>query len=491
MSQLGTRLREFYKQSRYRSMAALTEAAQGYTEISESYIKQLMRGVRQRPSYDKLFGIIQALDLSREQADELLLLAGFPPSQTSDNDQITPQIQRMIDALVRLRQMPGLPAQSFEAVADGFIQMVEGVRFAFEADETTISDQADVKSSLQPALHRLPASNLPIEESVLDDLLGDLFSRSDDDPISNLFVTLKQVVGEDRWESKRRVTEALPQLVQMQPEATFELAYALRDDYHPDYRADIRRRVVEAVPSFYAANPEMALALLAFRERDEVYIAMATLEVLHDLEVAQQLTAEKAQQHLAAIHVDDDTQQAVIDDLKILLLEVRQNPTAALHRLQHMQTVDDRLVKIVVQRTAPRLFESFPIEALHLMFAALRKNEDGFPIEHQNVRRPVSKALPQIYTLWADAEPALADQITEILRALAQDPDIHVRRALGDSLNRLILFDSDLAVDTMELLIQDKDPYVCQRALSAFFKLADRYPEKAQTYSARLFTARM
>lgn len=487
MSQLGELLKKFYKKSDYRSIAALTRSAQAYTTISQSYIKQLMRGIRQRPSYDKLMAVANALDLPREDANHLLEAAGYPPLPASAYDEVTPQIQRILDALVRLRQTPGISTKSFETIADGFVMMVDGVRAAFGVEIAAIPEKA-AEEKPGPLLRALPAASLTPEEGMIDDLLGDILSRSDEDSMNDLFILLDQAAREERWETKRRITEALPHLVQLQPDAALKLAATLRSDYHPDYRADIRRRVVEAVPALYRYRAEESLALLALRERDEVYIGMAILEGLHDMEEAGLITAEIAQRHIDALHFEDPLHNEVIGYLSSLLQAVRDDPKTALERMVSRRGDPERLVKIVIQRTAPRLLKLYSAEVLDLMIYFLRWNDDGFPIEHQNIRRPVSKALPHIFELLPQAAAEIRGKIGQILQSLARDPDIHVRRALGDALDRLATIDADLAVTTMDALIQDQDPYVRQRTWHALLQLADRYPDKAQEYYVKLLT---
>jgi len=53
-----------------------------------------------------------------------------------------------------------------------------------------------------------------------------------------------------------------------------------------------------------------------------------------------------------------------------------------------------------------------------------------------------------------------------------------VRRALGDALDRLASLSADLVVKVLDMLIQDQDPYVRQRAWRTLLQLADLYPTK-------------
>jgi HEAT repeat protein len=118
----------------------------------------------------------------------------------------------------------------------------------------------------------------------------------------------------------------------------------------------------------------------------------------------------------------------------------------------------------------------------------LRRDEAGQPVEHQNLRRPVSRALPDIFDLLS-RRADLANRIEPLLQRLADDPDIHVRRALSDALDRLALINPDQAVNVLEILIEDQDPYVRQRAWRVLLQLAELSPERAAGYYGRILTA--
>ena len=154
-----------------------------------------------------------------------------------------------------------------------------------------------------------------------------------------------------------------------------------------------------------------------------------------------------------------------------------------------MWNQEEKLYKICIVRTAPRLLKSHPQQVLDLMAHFVRRGEDGQPVEHKNVRRPVAKALPEIVALLAEAPSDLRAKVGTLLQLLAQDPDLHVRRALGDALPRLARVDPELAVGVLDGLIHDPDPYVRQRTGRALLRIADRYPEQAHTYYVALLGA--
>lgn len=491
MSRLATVLREFYERSTYKSIAALAEAAQEYSPLSESYLKHMLVGSRNNPGYDKLTAIAQALALSLDDTNRLLEAAGFAALPTPESPAaLSPYLSQVTESFNRLAQTPGLPAETLRAATQTVLQVLEGYRLAHTAAATpgTLGSEPPVRASSPSILRALPAASLTPEEGLIDDLLGEILARREEHPLGMLFESLTEAAREDRWEIKRRITEALPRLVQLQPDETLRLAELLRSDYHPDYRADIRRRVIEATPVLVRYRPEAALQLLIYRPQDEVYTAMATIEVLHDLESQGVISSATVQPYVAALRLDDPVQQEVITYLRQLLQESRRHPAAALASMQANRAHPERIFRICIQRVAPRLLASEPEAALELMAYFLRKDEAGAPAEHQNLRRPVSRALPEILNLLPAASEVITQQIGAMLRALAEDPDIHVRRALGDALDRLALLNADLVVAILDTLIQDQDPYVRQRAWRTLLQLADLYPEQANLYYSKLLT---
>lgn len=494
MSRLAALLKEFYERSSYKSIAALAEAAQEYAPLSDSYLKRMLQGSRYNPGYDKVMAVAQALELGVDDTNRLLEAAGFaalpaiePPASAS------PYLNQISEAFTRLAQTPGLPAETLRLAAQTTVLMLDGYRLAHNAAVAPGLGAASLNvetpgTPIASTLRVLPSAALTPEEGLIDDLLGEILARREDQPLDMLFESLTEAARQDRWEIKRRITEALPRLVQLEPDETLRLAEILRSDYHPDYRADIRRRVIEAVPVLHRFRPEAALQLLIYRPQDEVYMAMATVEVLHDLENQGLISAAAAQPYLAALRLEDPVHQEVVAYLRQLLAESRHHPDAALASMNTNRAHPERIFRICIQRVAPRLLQSRPEASLELMAYFLRKNEDGTPAEHQNLRRPVSRALPEILNLLPNGSEQTSQKIGLMLQALAEDPDIHVRRALGDALDRLASLSAELVVIVLDKLIQDSDPYVRQRAWRTLLQLADLYPDRANYYYAQLLT---
>jgi hypothetical protein len=478
MGRFDETLKYFYDKSNFRSVAALTRAVQAHTDFSESYLKQLMRGGKTNPSYQKVIALATALGLSHHETNELLQAAGYQPQPAVSLDEATPPVRRIFEALNQLRVSPAVSLEAFEHVANGIVQMVDGVRLALSGGSAMalppkIIDQTERSS---------PSTALTPEENTIEGLLREILLRKGDSKIDNLFGVLERAAMGDRWEMKRRIAEKLPQLVVLRPERTLKLAEILRMDYHPEYRADIRRRVIEGAPVLARYRLDESLGLLDQREGDEIYMGMAIIEDLYDMQAAGLIAGEIADQYRGKLHYDDPLHRDVIAYLSRLLDEVRSSPANALISLNARRDDPERLIKICIQRTAPRLLAYKAKAALELMAYFLRRDSAGKPMEHQNLRRPVSKALPQIFQVYEDGSKAIKRQITEMVWSLASDPDIHVRRALGDALERLIAASPELGKAIIEHFSVDSDHYIVQRVDQAVYDLEPFYPEFVQDY---------
>src|SRR5258708_23685972 len=103
------------------------------------------------------------------------------------------------------------------------------------------------------------------------------------------------------WEIRRRSAEALPSLWSLDIAGTQRLMEELRTG--PDERRgpDIRRSVIEALPALFAAAPQSlptVLRLLQPRPDDDIYVALATVEVCGDIQVGARYLLERGERRI-------------------------------------------------------------------------------------------------------------------------------------------------------------------------------------------------
>ena len=118
-----------------------------------------------------------------------------------------------------------------------------------------------------------------------------------------------------------------------------------------------------------------------------------------------------------------------------------------------------------------------------MMRHVLRKKKKE-PAEHQNVRRAVSRHSAELAAL---LDSAYDDSALHLLRTLAADGDVHIRRATCDALNPLVEHFPDVALDLIEaFLLHDRDRFVHERTWNALRTMMNRGERRAEELCAQM-----
>lgn len=423
--------------------------ARGYTQadlahklgLSDSTISLIERGQRGFPRTRQwLTALADALGLNVSEKQALFDAAGVPISSPLEavGDPIALQLAVQMPTIRTRRQSA---YQVFQALLEA--------PYHFSPEQLTLLEQA-ILAMLRPSIVQ--------SLIVLDEILGDVMARSGEYDVQDL-LNLLEMPLEQTWEIKRRIAVALPELVAIEPARTVALAYRLRDDPgDPLWRTDIRRRVIEATPALYPHDPGV-MDFLRWREGDEVYAAMAILEVGARLDPAGQ--SARLDDLLSHFPGEQDALHFLAD-----LLSELEHPPQAMARIAAARQASN-LIKIGAARTLPHLLPYYPQEVMDTMVFFLRRPE-GIPLEHQNVRRAAARSA--LASLWERLDEA---QPRQIFRLIAQEPDLHTRRALSDYLPRLAGRWPDMARELAETLTANsQDPYLHNRALKVRLRLA-------------------
>ncbi|MCR4407346.1 MAG: helix-turn-helix domain-containing protein [Anaerolineae bacterium] len=448
---MSTRFGELLREYRRRARLSQKDLAER-TGYHPSYINRLERGRRMPPrQYGTIQDLAAILQLTQEETNALLAAAGLEPVLFTHipAEADTPRLRRIIEGLVALHRAPGIDDAQIAFVEDAILLLLD----SFSVARRTPPDTS-------------------FSEELVDDLLSAVITGSTEYGQDNLLTVLEEIARGDAWELKRRIAEALPGLLKANPSRALSLMHILRTDPpHPEWRTDIRRRVIEATPVLYKLNPEATPSLLRWHEGDEVYAILAALEAL-DTIGDERLQAELESELLS--HVSSE-QQNIVEFYVKLLEATRTRPDEALSMIESAKG-GDRLTRTCITRCLACLLPTRPAEALGYMRFFLRR-EGGVPAEHQNVRRPLSRDLPQIIAV-LDGYHAQAE---EVIRELAQDEDVHIRRALSDILPALIQSHPRLALDLIRsYLIHDPDHYVRERTGKILPRLATLYPDEVR-----------
>ncbi|MDY7039551.1 MAG: helix-turn-helix transcriptional regulator [Chloroflexota bacterium] len=469
-TQFGELLREYRRRGKL-SQKALAEKV-GY---HPSYVNRLERGTRMPPrQYDTIQKLATALNLTQEETNTLLATAGLEPvlSANIPAEVDSPRLRRIINALVALHRTPGITETQAAYVEETILLLLAGFNLALPT--------AELVPVLEVA-HHIPQTAPPNErEALLDDLLSTVITGGDEYGGGDFFAVLEEVARGEEWELKRRIAEALPALLEVDPTHTTLLMNVLRADLpHPEWRTDIRRRVIEAAPALYKLDPEAARPLLRWHADDEVYAILASLEALAAIG-DDHLQVELVPELL--IHAPPEQREAI--EFYVKLLENSQvEPDKALAMIERSKN-GERLVRMCITRCLARLLPTRPVEALAYMLYFLRR-VGGVPAEHQNVRRPLSRDLPRIIATFDGPHRTQAE---EVIRELAQDEDVHIRRALSDVLPGLAQSHPALALELIQsYLIHDPDHYVRERTWKTLPRLATSHPEEVRKSCLTLF----
>ena len=469
----------------YRARAGLSQnqlAAQA--GLSASTISRVEKGERgPLAKRRQVIALAKALGLNQGETDTLLSAADLAPS-TAPELSLHPRdetLYRIARELQALRTDPQLTPAQIRFVEETLLLILRGARAALPETELAV-----VPSGTPTARW------LSEEERYLDDLLGDCIAGRL--PAGTMpFTVFAAVARSPRWELKRRLAEALPALLthaerrdvdvggRVRPvQWTVPLMETLRDDPpDPQWRTDIRRRVIEAVPVLRRIRPESVASLLRWREGDEVYAALASLDALADIRDAD-LSAEIRTNLLG--HMEHGHRQAATLYAEILD-HCATDSDAATETIRKHLDHEERLIRICLARSLHRLLPSRPAETLKMMRYFLRQ-EGGQPAEHQNVRRAVARHPSGLIGLLHSAYDHAA---LHLLRTLTADQDVHIRRAICDVLSDMVAQSPELALDLIEeYLLQDRDRFVQERTWNALRQLMSTGSERAEELCARL-----
>jgi transcriptional regulator with XRE-family HTH domain len=456
----------------YRERAGLSQSELALQAgLSGSTISRVESGERsplRRRS--QVMAVAKALGLTQAETDILLSAADLAPS-TATELSLHPRddmLYKIAQELETLRTDPSVTPAQVRFVEETLLLVLRGARAALP--------QADLSSlpGGTPSKRRLSE-----EVRYLDDLLGDIIAGKSSGKALP-FTVLHAAARSPHWELKRRLAEALPALFPIAPSQSLTLARTLRDDPpDPEWRTDIRRRAIQAMPALWQQHPQETAPLLRWREGDEVFAALATLEVLAAIGEASLAGEIKAD---VLEHVEEKQRRAVTLYARVLE-QCSADPDAAVQSIAQHRDDDERLVRICMARPLHHLLHQRPAETLKMMRYVLRR-EKGEPVEHQNVRRAVASHSQELAGL---LDGAYDQSALDLIRTLIADRDIHIRRRMCDALHTLLERFPDVALDLIqEFLLQDRDRFVHERTWNALRTLMNRGSERAEELCAQM-----
>lgn len=446
---LGKLIRH-YRQEKGISQAELARRM----AVSPSYMNLIEKGQRDGPrDRATILKYAEALQLRLQEKAHLLETAGFPAESP-----LSPQVTSLAARIAYLQERRPETVPILHALLEA--------PFHFTPMEIqALGDNMLRQLTPQPSPALL----------VLDEMLGFLIAGVGEYRVDELTRLLSPdaatLLGTATWEVKRRILNAIPELLKLDLEKTTALLRLLREDPpDPLWGVDIRRRVVETLPALARHDSDAAREMLRSRPGDDVYTAIPTVEVATDL-----LSAEERKSLLdELINRYSKQEQEALHFLVTLLAQIRRDPGSAFQTIEDVKTDPDRLLKICAARALSRLLppvastvEPHVTERVIEIGYFFFRRADGIPREHRNVRRAVLRSTIAYLVSHTDEPRAV-----ELLRLFVDDEDLHTRRAASDHLLTISDHQPALAEELAEALIRtSRDPYLHNRVAKVRLRL--------------------
>ena len=320
-------------------------------------------------------------------------------------------------------------------------------------------------------------------EPMLDNLLGKLISGSVE--LNNLtpgdlfFKVLLEKAQTSDWEMKRRITEALPSLCDLNLSETTNIMNILRDDYDENrWKDDLRRRVVESLimgekgnptPIYCRLKPIDLYNLLEVRENDQVFTFYAILEVLD--EISSQSVFKKDTIRINEILEQIDTYACKklppeecesIINLKNLLNKRRGRKLEFLDYLKKINISDNKYNQVVYARHVADLGKWYPDETLRLIDKII--TEDF----HKYARRAMAREYVLVFLITV---LRTKNEAKNIIIKLISDEDAIVMVTTFDKIEEINLVDQNFADEICEIISNCKNVDKVKKRLETFLRL--------------------
>lgn len=276
----------------------------------------------------------------------------------------------------------------------------------------------------------LIAGGRPLLDHLLGKLIGGGWRRKHMRPGDALFNVLEELCKGPDWEMRRRISEALAALGQIDAKRTLRIAKVLREDWEPSrWRSDVRRRTIEEliIPAWPGAlllldklRKEDIALLLRLREKDEVYAVMAVAEVLREWESIEPRMSGELRNDLLEFTsktFSQDESRAIEELLELLDISKGKNVMRVLEKLAEMSRSTNIFTRIAASRNVLLVSDRFPGKTLNLM------QNFTDPSQPNNVRRPISREVSASFLVEMITSKGYASQAKEVLWNLLKDKD--------------------------------------------------------------------
>lgn len=509
--------------------------------ISYNYLQRLLSGNR-NPSDQVVYKLAEALHLLPQQTGDLLVVAGYAPprelldAEINSTDKTSYVSSKEPDSVTRMAQhfykLAGeIPETSQKAFLEEMKHLLGYIRYKYvlcnsnnlldlnslSSRNIPISDVNEATSHEQSHLELIAQIigelqnddddeyTLSCEESaqsphaiedmlsVIDRLIGNMLASgvpSESYQLELIIQMFEMVRNSMPWEIRRRIAEALPALFQLDVTESEHLTETLRLDLDEIHGVDIRRRVVEALPYLFQTSPQhlpTLLRLLRPKPGDDIYVALATIEVCSDIQTrikqfingyvedSKPADIPVALLHQSQIEVSQIQRQLLMSwegvereslQFSMALHNLLCDPEILLISLNEGLQSAEKLMQLAASHYLEQVLPHRTLETLELYKKSLLVTKVC------NVRRSVARALPKLLHLLQETSLPNRALIRDIISRLAVDSDLYIRRAVADHAMQIFQIDREFLLILLRLMHKDTDRVIRRRLQPVALRLA-------------------
>jgi len=245
------------------------------------------------------------------------------------------------------------------------------------------------------------------DESRLDDLLGILIAgkleRLKLDPVDEFFKSIESFCEKGDVEMRRRISEALPALYQVNLENSKEIVSLLRNDWDDNWKADNRRRTIESFSYIIGKDNNLILDNINIIDKDEFITIIAMIETLYFMEsfVSKKVVNSKLENlkmSMFKLGFSQNQIDLLMDIWKLLKLMKEDTQSAITEFVSISENSHDLYLQIFAARNFRLFCNGYPkcFKKGHCLSASPERSLDFMENflsndKHKNVRRPISK----------------------------------------------------------------------------------------------------
>jgi len=281
-------------------------------------------------------------------------------------------------------------------------------------------------------------------DQLLRKMIAGRWKREQLKPGDALFKVLRELCRKGDWELRRRISEALLVLGEINPKRTLEIVTILREDWDENrWKGDLRRRAIEGLVNppptngialIHNLSPRLVEPLLKLKGSDDGFTAIAMLEALGELEVTDASRAVRLRADLLSFadqNLTTEERKGLHALADLLQLAKNGNVLKVAERISELSQSDGLYVRLIAARNVWRLFGRLPDRALTIM------EHFSQPSEHKYVRRAIAKERSVDFIIRMITGQQYRARGELLLRTLVSDPDTIIRETAFDKAETL------------------------------------------------------